>query len=490
MFRFVIYFLFTLGWVNLFSQTLTLEQCKELALQNNHRLRMHKYRIEQSQWLRKAAFTQYLFSLDASATYLRLNKQFRLLENDVLLPVIPSAFYDPQTGQVNTSLFTRPDLWSQVFVTDPQTGMPVTDVNGNPVFLQYAWLPSDELVFGQKNNYLLQWTLRQPIYLGGKIRQLNIIASTTEKMANIQYDAQAEDLMLEVENLYWDLIVLIERKKLVQTYEKLLMVMLDNVSSYVDEGIVLDNMLTKVQMQQQEVEINKLKIENGIQLLRKALCQKIGLPLEQYFEPADTVVPVPSLDQDLQDVLSLSNAHRYELQLLEQSLLLSKSLEKMMISRFLPQVSVVGTYQFLRPNPYDGMSDNFGGDYMVGLSVQVPIFHWQERYYTYRAARAQYEISRVQLEEARQLIMLQTEQQFNDVKEKWLEMERRGQSVQLAERNLRIMQDKWEVGMCKLSDLLEAEVMWYEANSQYIEAKASYRKALIELKKSSGTLMQ
>lgn len=470
------------------SQTLTLNQCLQLALQRNYKLREQNLKIEQSRWLKRAAFTHFLFSIDVSATYLRMNKQFRLLEEDLLIPVLPYTFYDPQTGEINTSLFYRPDLMSQAFLINPETGLPVVDVNGNPVFLQYAWLPADHLVFGEKNNYLIQWTLRQPVYMGGKIRHVNSLARTLENISKIQYDLEVQKTLFEVEKMYWDLIVLIERRRLVETYEKLLQKLIIDIKGYLEEGIVLDNTLLKTNIQMQEVRLNKLKIDNGFNLTRKALCQKIGLPLDQFFLPADTIIPTEIVNNELNHFLDLTTENRTELKLLKQSMIMGKTIEKLMISRFLPQISLLGMYNFVQPNPYSGFTENFGSDYMIGLSVQIPIFHWHERFYTWQAAKAQYRIYQLQYEDAQQQIVIQTELLYNQIKEKWMEMEQKQQALTLAERNLQIMQDKWEAGMCKISDLLEAEVIWYEAHANFIEAKANYRNAILELKKSNNLL--
>ena len=40
---------------------------------------------------------------------------------------------------------------------------------------------------------------------------------------------------------------------------------------------------------------------------------------------------------------------------------------------------------------------------------------------------------------------------------------------------LRVMTDRYEVGMCTLTDLLEAQSQWHSARSNIIEAKTQYK---------------
>ena len=88
------------------QEKLSLDQCRKLAVEHNQQVSIAREQTAAATNLRKAAFTMMLPSAGINGTYTRTNKQFSLLENDLLLPVIPYTAIDPQTGSL-TALLCR-----------------------------------------------------------------------------------------------------------------------------------------------------------------------------------------------------------------------------------------------------------------------------------------------------------------------------------------------------------------------------------------------
>lgn len=69
------------------QQTLSLEDCRTLAIQNNKKLKIAEEEINASKAMKEEAFTKYLPGIDAMGTYMRNQKEINLLEHDAYLPV-------------------------------------------------------------------------------------------------------------------------------------------------------------------------------------------------------------------------------------------------------------------------------------------------------------------------------------------------------------------------------------------------------------------
>jgi len=479
---------FFLGLPEVKSQTMSLEQCKQMALEKNASVGIKQEQLRQANALKKAAYTQYFPSLGFTGTYIRMNKPFQLFDSDIAIPVLPADFYDPSTGSINQSLLTNPSMMPLAFVINPETGYPYADVNGNPIFQQYAWMPSDQLSFGEKNNYLLNAGLTQPLYMGGKIRQLNKMASIAEEIAVSSLSLEQQKIIEEVEELYWNLITLQEKNKLAKHYKDLLIQIISDVESYKSEGIVLNNDLLKAKMKLNEAELNIMKTDNGISVLRKVLCIKIGIPIDGFFNPADTIIPDSLYFFTAGEISNSALNNRQELKMLENNVLLAKSGVKMMQSRFLPDIVFTANYSYMNPNPYAGFTKTFGSDYNLGIAMHVPIFHFGERRHTLTAARSQQTIANLQLEETQQMLVVQSEMLVGELNECALEMKMSMISLEYAEENLKKMNDLYEEGMCKIADLLEAQVLWQEAVGKNIDARAEYRKKLMSVLKAGGMI--
>jgi hypothetical protein len=125
------------------QEKLSLDQCRQLAVEHNQQVSIAREQTAAATNLRKAAFTMMLPSAGINGTYTRTNKQFSLLENDLLLPVIPYTAIDPQTGSFNRAALQDPAVAQNTLVLNPSTGQPVTDADGNPVIQQYAYVPKE-----------------------------------------------------------------------------------------------------------------------------------------------------------------------------------------------------------------------------------------------------------------------------------------------------------------------------------------------------------
>ena len=73
------------------QQTLTLEECRNLAIQNNKELQMSGEKVKAANEERKAAFTKYFPQLSAMGGYMWNQKDINLLDMDALSAKLGSA---------------------------------------------------------------------------------------------------------------------------------------------------------------------------------------------------------------------------------------------------------------------------------------------------------------------------------------------------------------------------------------------------------------
>lgn len=481
------------------SQILTLDQCQQMALEHNHKILVADEHSKAAEALKKSAKTQFLPSISANGLYLRTNKQYSLLSNDLMLPVLPWNAIDQTSGGINSQLLspTLADgsanpyfdatLFSKTFVIDPSTGQPLTDKDGNPVFQNYAWIPKDDAKFGSKNVYTAGVTLTQPIFMGGKIRETYRIAKAGEKVASANEDAERSDVLYKTEEDYWRVVVVTEKVKLVNSYIELLEKLSTDLQNYYDEGIIIKNDLLKVKVKLNEAQLNLIKAQNGQSLSKMALCQQIGLPLSQKIELADSLIAdmKPIIQQNYTDS---ALANRPELEALNQTISIAKSGVNIMKSRYMPNIGLTANYMFYNPNPYNGFNEEFGGDWSVGVAVNIPIFHWNDRGHTLRAARSEQRVAELKLDEAKELISLQVQQAVYKLNESIKKVELSQENLKQAEENLKVTQDGFDTGRLKTSDVLEAQAMWQDAYSELIDARMEYRLNLVNLRKVTGAL--
>lgn len=499
--RFVPFFgawLIGIGFVSA-QQVLTLDQCRQMALEHNQKILIADEHVEAAGALMRSAKTQFLPSISANGLYTRTNKKFSLLDKDLMLPVIPYTAIDPVTGGLNSAILSptlpdgtpnpnfNPAVFGNTFAIDPDTGQPYRDSEGNPVFQRYTWLPKEKAEFGNKNVYLAGVNLTQPIFTGGKIRETYRIAKYGEKLARAQSEAERTEVLYKTEESYWRVAAVAEKVKLVQAYIALLDKLNTDLENYYAEGLIIKNDLLKVKVKKNEAELNLLKVQNGLTLSKMALCQQVGLPLNTDIVIADSL---PALMEPIAQMNYIDSAlaRRPEIEALNQTINIAKSGVNLMKSRYMPNVGLTANYMFFNPNPYNGLTENFGGDWSVGVAINVPIFHWNDRGHTLKAARSEQRAAELKMDEAKELISLQVQQAIFQLNESIKKVEMAQINLRQAEENLKVTRDAFETGRQKTSDVLEAQAMWQSAYSDLIDARMEYRLNVVNLKRVTGSL--
>ncbi|TVQ11909.1 MAG: TolC family protein [Bacteroidetes bacterium] len=485
-----IFFILTLLPISGFSQeTVNLQQARQMAIEHNRNLQMESLDRQGAALQTQSSFSNFLPRFDAEAGYQRRNKPYKLFDSDKFLPVVPWQGIDPQTGNFNPDVLQDPQLAPQILAFNPNTGEVMRDAEGNPIFQHYAWLPAEEGKIGQKNNYSMGITMRQPIYMGGKIRSGYQIAQKAENIAQAQYEKSLSEVVFRTDELYWQVISLQEKVELSQAYLEMLDQLVKDLENLFAEGIITHNQVLQARVKYNEVELLQLQAENGLSLARMALNQHIGLPLHSQAElEADFEPAMLALEEENLTEIALSQ--RAELHMLNQAVAIADELVKVNRADMLPSIGLMAGYNFTNPNPYNGFKDEFGGDYTIGVGISIPIYHFGDKRRQVSRARIEREKVQLQQEDAREMIELQVSQSLFSLTEARTRRELSELSQQQAEENLDLTLDLFAEGRATTRDVLEAQAHWQEAHEAGIAARNQEKIAFTRLQKNIGQLQQ
>lgn len=469
------------------QKVLQIEDCRQMALTHNKSLQMAKESVNAARELKKAAFTQFLPNFSANGTYAWNERNLSLLAEDAMLPV-GSKMEDGSFGFTADQISNK---WTLV------NGQPVPLDAGNipfnpktnPEKIQwkgYALLPKEAMEFNIRNVFAGTIGFVQPIFMGGKILELYHMAQYGEKLANAQQENKVSELLLEVDEAYWRVVSLENKVKLAREYRNLIAKVDTNIRVMIEEGVATKAEALKVRVKLNEAEITVTKAEDGLNLSKMALNQLCGIPLDDNYTLSDT-----NLNSEATAVLipieqAISN--RPEIKALTQLENIAKSNEKIMFSRFLPNIGLTGNYIVSNPNVYNGYKNEFGGMFNVGVVANVPLFHFGDKFHTLNAAKSQRKIATMQLEEVKEKMQLQIKQNSYKVAESLKKKTATQQNIEHAEENLRYATEGFEAGVITSTDLLGAQTAWLSAKSENIDAKIDYKLCNLYLEKSLGTL--
>ena len=472
--------------INGFSQRiLSLDSCRNLAIQNNKELRIAQEKINAAHYNKKAAFTNYLPKFDIMATYMRTQKEISLLSDEQKNSIsnIGTATGAQLQQQFQQIAASNPILSS---LLEPLQGMiPGLTAGLNGVGQGLV----DAFRTDTRNMFAGAATLTQPLFMGGKIIAYNKITKYAEQLAQMQHATGMEDLILNTDKAYWQVVSLVNKKKLAESYLKLLETLDSDIDKMIAEGVATKADGLSVKVKKNEAEVTLLKVENGLSLSKMVLCQICGLPL-------DTDI---SLEDENMDNLTLPNlytesnvntalANRHELKSLELASQIYRQKVNVVRSEFLPSLALTANYAVTNPSLVNGFENKFRGFWAAGVVLKVPVFHWGEGIYKVRAAKAEANIARYQLEDVKEKVELQVTQSSYKVNEATKQLHMAEQNMDKAEENLRFATLGFKEGVIPTSNVLEAQTAWLSAQSGKIDAQIDMKMSELYLLKSMGTL--
>lgn len=462
--------------------SLSLDSCRALALANNKDLLISHEKINAAHYQRKAAFTNYLPNFSATGAYMRNQKEFSLLNNDqkAALSGLGSNLAGP-IGQAAAGIIaTYPEL--APLISSLSGSLPAAlDQAGNSLV--------DALRTDTRNVYAGAITLTQPLYMGGKIRAYNKITKYAEELARQQHNGGMQEVIMSTDQAYWQVISLVNKKKLAEGYLKLLQQLDSDVEKMIAEGVATKADGLSVRVKVNEAEMTLTKVEDGLSLARMLLCQLCGLDLSSPITLADeNMENIPLIPTDTHSDLSTAYENRPEIRSLELATQIYKQKVNVTRAEHLPSIALMGNYMVTNPSAFNSFENKFKGMWNVGVMVQLPIWHWGEGIYKTKAAKAEARIAQYQLQDAREKIELQVNQAAFKVNEAGKKLVMASQNMEKAEENLRYATLGFREGVIATSNVLEAQTAWLSAQSEKIDAQIDVKLTEIYLKKSLGTL--
>ena len=328
-----------------------------------------------------------------------------------------------------------------------------------------------------KNGTLAGVMAMQPVFAGGQIINGNKLAKVGEDVSLLQLQLSENDVEKTTEQYFWQVVSLQEKMKTIKAVETMLSDIHKDVDVAVRAGVALRNDLLQVQLRQNEIEGQKLKLQNGISIVRLLLAQYCGLQDTTFTvsHQADADIPV-ILKKDHQQVL-LSTP---EYQLLDKQVEATDLQRKMEIGKNLPTVAVGAGYN------YHNLLDRDHSFAMLYATVCVPISDWWGGSHAVKRKKIAYQQAQEQLADNAQLLTIRMQNAWNSVVEARQQLDIAQRSIEQAEENLRLHRDYYRAGTCKMTDLLEAQLLYQQTCDKHTDAYADLQTKILEYKQFTG----
>ena len=474
------------------QQVLTLDECRQMAVENNNSLKTAQQKIKVAGYDRNIALANYFPKITATGTYMYTSRDWKLIDDDKAAEIqnAGTTLQNDVTDKM-MQIMSDKDVMTK-YMTDAAfkkliDGLQTTDI-ATPINAIGQHI-TEALTLDMHNLCGAVVSVQQPVFMGGKIVASNQMAKYAEELAKSQYDAEHAQVLADIEQAYWQIVSIAAKKNLAENYADLLRQMGKDVDVLVAEGFATPSDALTIKVKMNEAEMLYTKATNGLALAKMLLCKECGLPLDSEITLADETldaIPVPQMSPVISD--EEVYAARPEI----KSLDLAKKIydKKVAVVRAdgLPTVAVMANYAVTNPNVFNGFQNKFGGFFSAGVLVNVPIFHGTEAIQKTRKAKAEAALTQYRLDDAKEMISLQVAQLRQQEGEALEKLTMAESDLENAEENLRVATAGWNEGMIASNVVLQAQTAWLQAHSEYIETGVELQMCSVNLAKAEGRL--
>lgn len=438
-------------------------------------------------------------------------------------PYIIAKIYNDHTSQL---------LTNQVFY-----GVPVYHLNENLANISYQqYFPTGTYFETDFNNnrqtsnsanntlnpqlysnaqFIVSQQLLAGFGIGPNLRYLKI-AKTNQKISDIAFKAQIIATVTQICNIYWDLVNAYDTEQVGERSVAFATETLDTSRKQLELQAIPEMDVLKAESElatrQQDLTVARTNLELQELYMKNAITRSFDDPILQEMPvvPTDHLATQIQLDKTpVQQSIDAALKNRPELQQNALDLSNRELTRKTARNALLPQLSVYGFYSGTgyggTPNPdfqggpieapgdwggtIQNAFNNSSPEYQVGFQLQMPLRNRQAKADQYRT-ELEYRQSQVYAEELKKNIVIEVRNARYAVEQGASRVAAAKQARDLAQRTLDIMQKEQKLGAGSNQQTLSAEHDLSVAESALVTAETAYEKARIQLKYSTGSMLE
>jgi outer membrane protein len=340
------------------------------------------------------------------------------------------------------------------------------------------------------NNYTFKLGFSQPLFTGGKLLSLKKSAKLNLLASEKDYAKEENEAAFVIYSTYWNYYKAAEINKLVRQSLQQMAEHLKNTKSFYENGLLAKNDLLKLEVQYANTQLLLIEAENNLEFARITFNKAIGIDLTSATRVAASEPAVNSAEYQIADIISEATGNRQELKSLSYRVEASRKSVSAAKANRLPAVYLSGNYNYGNPNPrFQPARNEFNSNWDLAVTFSWDIWNWgltQSQVSQAVQTEVQLETNLEQLKEniqlevyANYLNLIKYEAQVNVSKE----------TLNQALENYRITCEKYNMQLATSTDLIDAETLKLQAETNLKTAEVDSRVAQVKLEKSLGRVI-
>lgn len=307
------------------------------------------------------------------------------------------------------------------------------------------------------------------------------------KVAVLKKEQTQENLIYNTANAYFQVLVYVEQEKITLENEKKYRELLEILKLRVEKGVIKKTDYDRAKATLNNILSQKSIIQANKNVALNRLKNAMGMSLSELIEISEVVNYESIIQVEKDKSLDYDNLIDYKIQ--HQNILLQEFDVKRKQAAFLPTASMYARYGAQSFGNEFGSSFSRWFDYSsAGFKVNIPIFSGYKKNSQLQQSEMSVLNAKINLKQSTENMQLAYENSSYLLQKAQSDLKINKENLDFAKSVFESSSVEYQKGVSMLSDLLNADYSFKEAQSNYITSLVNFLGTRLEYEKSKGSL--
>lgn len=318
----------------------------------------------------------------------------------------------------------------------------------------------------------LSLSVNQPVYTGGAVTSSIQLAELKLTASRYATELQRDNIRFQLTGFYLDIYKYSNLRSVVEKNITQACKVLDEMRARHEQGVALQNDITRYELLVSNLELQLVKINNTIDILNNNLVTIAGLPSGTVIEPDSTILNKSLPSQNEANWQSEASVNSPLIKLAQSKVDISRKAEDLTKSERLPKIGLQAGWSIDGPILVEVPPINRNLSYWyVGVGVSYNISSLFKTNKSLSRSRVATLTATDELAATRENTELSVRADYIRYLEAYEELNTQRKSVELAERNYSTVFTRYSADMALITDMLDAANSKLDAEQQLVNAR-------------------
>jgi len=315
-------------------------------------------------------------------------------------------------------------------------------------------------------------SVNQPVYTGGAVTSGIRLAELKLTASRYATELQRDNIRFQLTGFYLDIYKYSNLRSVVKKNIAQARKVLDEMRARYEQGVALQNDITRYELLVSNLELQLVKINNTIDILNTNLVTIAGLPSGMVIEPDSTILTKSLPSQSEAEWQSDASVNSPVIRLALSKVDISRKAEDLARSERLPKIGLQAGWSLDGPILVEVPPINRNLSYWyVGVGVSYNISSLFKTNKSLSRSRAATLNATDELAATKENTELAVRADYIRYLESYEELNTQQKSVELAERNYNTVFTRYSADMALITDMLDAANSKLDAEQQLVNAR-------------------